>query len=121
MRDLPFSCQDGIMTSSSPAGCLTDETVLELLGGSMPPLRESVAHAHIAECSSCRELVAEAVRTPERSEGPHAAPTTRGGAQALVRRPSQAETCQVEPSDMDVGPPTVPGEIGRYLVRKPTH
>ena len=47
--------------------CLTDEDVLALLEGRLPPREAAAARAHTAECASCRQLVAAAARVREPS------------------------------------------------------
>src|SRR6185295_6524369 len=52
--------------------CLTDEDVLALLEGRLPPREAAAARAHTASCARCRQLVVAAARAREPSgrEGP---------------------------------------------------
>ncbi len=81
--------------------CLDESTFVELLMGGLPPPRAAQVEAHLDSCSTCRRLVADALRAQTPDDG------LPGEATALTPpRPARAEE-----------PPLEKGTaVGRYLV-----
>jgi len=92
--------------------CLTDEDVLALLDGRLPPREAAAARAHTASCARCRQLVAAAARAREPSggEGREAPPPPSGPT-------SSASAASGFAAEVTVPNALAPGaSMGRYTI-----
>jgi hypothetical protein len=92
-----------------PTPCLTDDTILGLIEGSLPGEASARADEHMAQCVSCRQLVADSVKSFLSDPRQRQVPGTGGEATQAASFPAASN---------DAPTALVPGQrVGRYVIQ----